>query len=266
MRWVSLEPRQAGIVLSDLEYRTINNGGRTIFTVSFRHWDQRIWQASIEQRTTPIVVEDVSFHFSLTLTSSSCRTFHFLSRTKRSAVRTVSRFANISDAIYERLTADARGTTDHPRSQTIGVFSMVTARHEKTYHGTVTSRSELSGIGRVDGPNLIIFPTTAELSRLLRDIAHVDTSVVIAEGINQVNMSTSAAPRMFHAIGSDNYENPPTLTLEQADALINRAFNDTSDDAFAGLIGGSSKLITARREDRVIDLGLDDAEENDEAQ
>ncbi len=265
MSWVSramLPDRQPGESLRDIQFHNEmdENNQRTDRVVgNFRHRDGRIWSARIvpipanfERRPFP---DDA---FVLTVHSGGCRRYQFMAGTLPSAKSTALRFGNVDLQDYTRLIADARGTTEFPRTDDVGAFRIQVVKRESHGFTQETRRYTRDGIGRIEQDRIVIFPDVHELEEIFDNLCEPQTVPLIPEHINSLG-----AARVFSdsniaeaaAILSDD------MDLDPLDVVLSN-FDDSIDDALEGLSNGTYRTPTIRpREDRVIDLndGDDDA-------
>lgn len=233
-------------------------GSHKGYLTTFRHRDNRIWQVSITLCDQPIEVEEDGggvFTHLVECTSAGCRPILFAAESVRDAQRTVDRFANTNSERYERLVADAQGTTDHPRSGDIGVFVINVVRETKRHDNRrEVHRSTLNGIGRVNAFQLTIFPTSEELAHILTRIATPGVRAIVPQGINQLrDTNTPLGFGMAHRDFSN--ADTPEVVIDEVDEALMRLFAATSTAALAGLSSGDFAMGPRGREDRVIDLG-----------
>lgn len=248
-RWAALPEREPGEVLRDINFRT--DDGRIM--AQFRHRDNRIWSAVISPLT------DINFRnydYTIQLSSGGCRTYRFVARVVNTAKGVVQRFANMPLELYERMVADAQPTTDHPRSDDIGVFRMQVVKQRRAGPGgyrTETQRYMISGLGRVDGNSITIFPNSEEIGEILLTVCPQGAQPLVPQGINELDRNR------FNRSALDTTDVPDLEEDEVAEA-ISRSFNDDLETALAGLDNGSYEAPRPRaREERALDIfGEDD--------
>jgi hypothetical protein len=258
MSWssdITLPERQPGEALRDIQFHNEmdEHNRRTDRVVgNFRHRDGRIWSARI------VPMPDSDAHpqflfgsFVLTAHSGGCRRYQFISSALSSAKQTALRFGNVRLAVYDRLIADAQGTTEFPRSADVGAFRIHVVRRLSRGFTQETVRYTRDGIGRLESGRIVIFPDAHELEEIFDDICAVNTVPLIPEHINSLGAnSTFHDPSTVEAaayLGTDMVADPTTVVL--------RNFDDSIDDALAGLSNGTYRTPTIQpREDRVIDL------------
>lgn len=257
--WGALPPRQPGEAISSLHFRGEPNPTtlRHVHVSHFRHRDGRIWEARVTSGDEVcILVADVLYKNSLELTAAGCRSIQFLSRETSNALSTACRFSNLRMDLYTRLIADAQGTTDHPRSNEIGVFRMNVVRHEQEARGrVVTLRYTINGIARLENGRISVFPVSSELAEILANVCAKDTIALIPQGINEISGDTSRSINTGHGHTGTSV---PTLTEDEVDQAIGRLRNDTSERARSGIASGDYVPTTRHREERVIDIFNDE--------
>lgn len=265
MSWVSrttLPDRQPGESLRDIQFHNEmdESNQRTDRVVgNFRHRDGRIWSA----RIVPIPANADRWPFPddafmLTLHSGGCRRYQFMAGTLPSAKRTALRFGNVAIAEYERVIADAHGTTEFPRSDAVGAFRIQVVKRVSQGFTQETQRYTRDGIGRIEQDRIVIFPDVHELEEIFDNLCAPQTVPLIPEHINSLgaeSVFTDSAIAEAASILSDD------MDLDPSDVVLSN-FDDSIDEALAGLSNGTYRTPTIRpREDRVIDLddGDDDA-------
>jgi len=258
-RWAPIPNRQPGEALTDISYRAEMEDNRQTGRVvaEFRHRDGRIWQGRIMPLPPGSVQTHITGHtHTIALSSGGCRQFRFIANGLSSAKRTVLRFANLPLDVYDRLIADARGTTDHPRPDDVGVFRIqVVKRHRRPGGRTETQRYEREGIGRLEGSIITVFPHSEELQDILGLCCSGSSLPVVPSGINELNPVGFSRTELDEATVGQVDE-------DAVDAAVLRGFDDDLVTALAGLEDGSYTIPRPReREDRAIDIfGDQDAE------
>jgi uncharacterized membrane-anchored protein len=166
-----------------------------------------------------------------------------------SAKDAVRRFANMSEVRYTRITADAQGTTDHPRSDDVGLFRMVVTKAAyQTHSRSELVQRELSGIGRLDGPNLVMLPTSDELYAIMDRVCHGRNSrPMIPGGINVVENNDNAFVQRRHSREPDEFD---VAAINEA---LRRNFNDSFAEVSQSVAAGKYRL--RGREERAINFG-----------
>ncbi len=251
-RWAPIPDRQPGEVLSEITYRAEMEGERNTgrLRAEFRHRDNRVWQA----RIIPLPPGDAQTHISghthvVNLDSAGCRPVRFVARDVNRARQTIQRFANLHIELYERLVADARGTSSHPRSDNIGVFRMQVVKQVRQPGGrTETQRYDVEGIGRHDGDCIVVFPLSSDLEAILEECCARGCLPLVSAGVNALH------PDRFNRGVLDTAAVDP---VDQAvvDAAVLRGFDDDVDTAIAGLRDGSYTIPQPRaREERDLDI------------
>jgi len=258
----SLPERRPGEALRDIRFRneiepTTNERTQRVVG-NFRHRDGRIWNA----RIVPIPPQEgLPFQgpgYQLTLTSGGCRNYQFVSRSLVSAKQTAVRFSNMQMALYERIIADAHGTTEFPRSNDIGVFRIAVVKTVPVrFQHRETQRYDVEGLGRLEHGHLVIFPQSAELEEIFDEVADEGTFSLIPDTINSPTIDNS----LFSQSATMRDAARDVLSEDErniADIVLNN-FNDSAEEALQGLTDGTYRIPAPRqREDRVIDLGGDD--------
>ncbi len=258
-QWRALPTRQPGEALSSIEYRNNREAGQsgTRYIANFRHRDNRIWQALLTNGLSVYVGDDSdTYNWNIELSSAGCRPWRFMSMSLDQAKRTVSRFANLNTGLYNRLIADASGTTEHPKAGSVGVFRMRFAR-QNTHEGrSETHHAEIDGIAYIDGTSIIVFPTSPELFSILSSVCAAGTVAFVPQGINQIVEANQ--PLSF--VGYTDVRNTPMPDVSQADFenALSRLRDDTAEGALTGLRVGDYVATPRVREDRVLDIFDDD--------
>ena len=267
MTW-SVPRRQAGESLRSIDFRNERDSlGEVTARVigSFRHRDNRIWQARIVP-LPPDTARSIfpTAAFVLTLSSAGCRDYHFIAESLASAKRTALRFGNVRMADYERLIADATGTSDYPRTDDVGFFCMrvvketqgiVTMRVNRSSH----SQEDVFGLGRIEDGKIIIFPDHYELDIILTGIADSSSQPLVPEDVNSVNGLSPFSARRTSARDLDDAMEDMGISDAVIREVLQRNRNDSVATAMAGLSSGTYTTPTLRaRDERVIDLGDDD--------
>ena len=257
-----LPDRQEAEVLRNLEWV---NSAQGQLTVTFRHRDNRIWVATIA--SLPADMNRTTFPeeaYSLSVTSDGCRAYQFICRSQSSGKRTTLRLANMRATYYSRLIADARGTTDYPRSDDIGVLCMQVAKrtqvrahtHNPRTQATEVQRYTIRGIGRVDGNTITVFPESHELEQILDQVCAEGTHALVPSDINVI-------PDPSMARGALEGVNVDSVADDVVTAALANSFDDDAETALQGLSDGTYHTPAPRqREDRVIDIFGDPDEED----
>lgn len=266
MSWGSrttLPDRQPGETLRDIQFHNEmdEHNQRTDRVVgNFRHRDGRIWSA----RIVPIPANVARRPFPdaalvLTLHSGGCRRYQFMSGTLPSAKSTALRFGNVSLQDYERLIADAHGTTEFPRPDDVGAFRIQIVKRRIVAFAPETHRYTRDGIGRIEQGRIVIFPDIHELEEIFDNLCAPRTVPMLPENINSLGANSSfLSPAIIAAavaLGDD-------MEMDYTDTVLLSNFDDSVDEALGGLSNGTYRTPTIRlREDRVINLddGDDDA-------
>ncbi len=254
MSWTNATPvpqRQPGETIRDIPFRhELDGQNQKTNTIvgRFYHRDGRLWQARIVH--APSNVEDWRFEndsWILTMSSGGCRNYQFLSANIGSAKKTALRFANIPLENYQRLVADAHGTTDFPRPSIYGIFQVKVVQNNATEAGVVETQSySLRGIGRIDNGTIVIFPLAAELEQIFDPVCDNDTVSLIPVDINRVS-NTPGIQQALEEIEED-------MQQFDVDEILSRNFADTPEDAVRNFNNGAT---FRQREERVIDIGDD---------
>lgn len=249
-RWAALPTRQPGEALSNIDYRVEDGATGKRHVATFRHRDNRIWEAKIVN--DPQSVGTGTYPYMVEVTSAGCRSWVFLSPSLDQSKRTVSRFANLEITMYKRLTADASGTTDFPISGDIGVFRMTVIRQIRIHGGQSSSRGEVTGVARYDGSQIVVFPRAEEIRSLLSGVCATGTIALVPTGINEIN---DEAEQPSFLVGQRNPRQgvaAPQVGDDELTAAINRLRNDTVDTIMSGLKRG--EYTTTERHERTIDF------------
>lgn len=251
-RWAALPTRQPGEALSNIDYRVEDGVSGKRHVATFRHRDNRIWDAKIVN--DPQTVNGEVYPYMVEVSSTGCRSWVFLAASLEQGKRTVSRFANLEINMYLRLTADASGTSDFPIPGNIGVFRMVVVHHDRSANGTTTTRRcvEVTGIARHTGTNIIVFPQAEEIRELLSGVCSAGTIALVPTGINEI-VTTPEQPSFL--VGQRTpYRGiaAPQVGDEELTAALNRLRNDTVDTVMSGLSRG--EYTTTQRHERTIDF------------
>lgn len=256
-RWAALPTRQPGEALSNIDYRVEEGVSGKRHAATFRHRDNRIWDAKIVN--DPQYVNGEAYPYMAEVSSGGCRSWVFLAPSLEQAKRTVSRFANLEINMYLRLIADASGTTDFPIAGNIGVFRMVVVHQDRAQNGTTTRRRvEVTGIARHTGTNIIVFPQSEEIRELLSGVCSAGTIALVPTGLNEI-VDTQEQPSFL--VGQRTpYRGiaAPQVEDEELNAALNRLRNDTVDTVMSGLQRG--EYTTTARHERTIDFFDDDSE------
>ena len=269
--WSVIPDRQPGSRLSntDFSFRSRPARGdaamlRTLpnvegYTSRFRHHDNRVWVAEIDPIFSLVINEtlDGDFNYSVSLVSQGCRAFQFVAENFSKAKSVVRRFANMGQSRYERITADAQGTADHPRTDDIGVFRMFVTKYQpRSFDRRELTHTQVTGIGRLTGSTLSMFPTTDELEDIFTRVCPFGVVALIPSGINQIG-STNGATFTNGNLQAD-VPAPTEFDPEIIHTVLNRNFNDSFADISTSVTAGD--FTPRRREERVINLGDDDDE------
>ncbi len=254
-QWRALPTRQPGEALSKIEYRMepVDEQRGERYATNFRHRDNRIWQARIEELQPPTYLDDSRYTHMIELTSAGCRTYTFMSLSLDQAKRTINRFANMPMLNYNRLISDAQGTTEHPRPGVVGVFRMRTQHQERLAGGrTETRQSEINGIAYNDGAQIIVFPTTAELTEILAGACATGTTALVPQGINQIQAPDQ--PMSFATNNDVRRMQLPDVVQDEVEAAIQRLRGDTTAGTLSRLQAGEYVATPRQREERVLDI------------
>lgn len=253
--------RQPGEVISTIRYRPETGGdaNNQRFIALFRHRDNRIWQARLSQQS--ITVAGHTYEHNAVVSCSGCRSWTFLSETMDQSKRTVSSFANLNLDAYRRLIADANGTSDHPIAGDIGVFRIRVARPSVRQPGvrTGTVTVEITGIARIDGAQIIVFPVADELAGILGSVCASGTLALVPQGINEIPNETSTGGFLTTQGRGLRGVQVPVVNDDELTQAIQRLRSDTLEGAVSGLTTGRY-ATTHRSHERVLDFHIDDAE------
>ena len=255
--WRPLPERQRGERLARNRFKFLSDPHVARYTCQFRHHDNRIWTSTIEA----IDNDDINrmlgreFYYSIRLASQGCRSFQFVAHERSRAEDITRRFANINPDRYDRLVADAKGTSSHPMSDDIGVFRLfVTKQNPLSYDRATVVREQITGIGRVNGFNFVIFPTSEEIDEHLSRICPAGVEPIVPPGINQIGVheNSTFTQGSLHA----STREPAEFDSEALHAALTRNFNDTFETITERIQSGEYQV--RRREARAIDFGDDD--------
>lgn len=255
-----IPPRQENEVLREIRFHTeldASNNPTDRVSGQFRHRDGRIWSARIlplePDARRPAFRRQA---FLLALTSGGCRQYTFISRRLQNAKSTVLRFSNLPLPVYERLTADAKGTSTHPRSGEVAVFRLHVIKRATSGHFVARSeltRYDVDGIGRYEQDKLVVFPDSAELAAILDQCcADDDVRSLVPEGIN--SLPAEATMTRIDLTTAQRHLDSRVIDMDHIHAIVGDHFYDSVDDAIAGLHNGSYHV----REERRIDLRDED--------
>lgn len=261
MTWTPIPSRQPGELLAEIDFRAEPFG----WVANFRHHDNRVWQARIVTVTLPDNMVALSDHErtlltrSVQLSSSGCRTYCFLTTSTTNAKRIVRRFANVSQQRYDRLVADARGTSDHPRSNDSCAYTIKIIQNNATaadiYHGVARIHT-LTGIGRVtNNHQIVMFPNSDEITEIMDSVVSDYGLAIVPQNINVLLPANT--PRSF-AVQNHTHDLVVEIDNKEVAEAFARLFADTADNIMAGLKTGDY-TIPRGRQARMLDLGSDDA-------
>lgn len=250
-QWAALPTRQPGEVISSLDYRVDTTPAGRQHTVLFRHRDNRIWQGRIVN--DPQTVGNHAYSYVAEVSCAGCRSWLFLSSLLDQCKRTISRFANLDLAMYQRLVADATSTSEFPLPGDVGVFRMRLIRQEQQHRGAAIVQSEMTGVARYDGGQIVVFPRSPELLAILSSVCASDTIAIVPTGINEIP-GEDATPGF--AVGYRQALQgiaPPQLDDTELHAAIGRLRDATAASVLSGLRAGEY-TTTQRRYERDIDF------------
>lgn len=218
-------------------------------TAIFPHRDGRLWTATITRLARAIDAGQLL----LTFTSSGCREFRYICRSIEIARATALRFANMPLSVLELLTAEAEGTTSHPRPGQIVYTPLILP------NGRVELRR-----GRWCGSQVYLFPHPSEIRDALVEIGTaLDPASPVIERVSINSQIPNEILYMF-AYGPEGWTLPslhrgPTLTHQEPDedatmpSLLDAA--NRAQRFEQQLAAGEVELPTLKpREDRVISL------------
>lgn len=250
-RWAALPTRQPGEALSNIDYRVEEGSSGKRHVAAFRHRDNRTWDAKIVN--DPQYVNGQSYPYMAEVSSTGCRSWVFLAPSLEQAKRTVSRFANLEINMYRRLIADASGTSEFPIPGEIGVFRMMLVHQERNHSGqTVTRRSEVTGVARYDGTQIIVFPRAEEIRELLSGVCSAGTIALVPTGINEISDEPEQPSFLVGQRTPYRGIATPQVGDDELNAALNRLRNDTVDTVMSGLQRG--EYTTTERHERTIDF------------
>lgn len=235
------------------------------YTTSFRHRDGRIWAVRIAPVTDARLTAAHGFRWVAQITSSGCRSVSFIAATQDAVRKSVLRFANLIPDIYERVIADAVGTHDFPRDGQIGVVRMEIAesrppsvtdiRHRRD-SSTAVTYDTVTGLGRINGSTITLFPTVDELTDLLDRCLTDGTQMLLDRNVNvpgqDPHFSNQVAARARIDLASRQLNTDLDGMDEHRAAVQNHL---GTEDLFERITSGELLLPTPRqRNDRAIDL------------
>ena len=250
-------------MITNLTYQRLPNSDT--YTTSFRHRDSRIWVVRIAPVTDPRLIATLGLRMVAQITSSGCRTVSFVAGTQDALRKSVLRFANLIPEIYERVIADAVGTHDFPRPGQIGVVRMeiaearamtvVDLRHRRDASSTLRYET-VTGLGRIDGPVITLFPTVEELTELLDRCLTDGTQVLLDRNVNvpgqDPHFSNQVAARARVDIATRQLDTD-LESMEEHRAAVQAHLG--TEDLFDRIQSGELFLPAPRqRNDRSIDI------------
>lgn len=257
-----LPPRAPGELISSLSYLRVPTNPDTTST-SFRHRDGRIWAVRVAPVTDQRLTSALGLRWVAQITSSGCRAVSFVAGTRDAVQKSVLRFANLVPEIYDRVIADAVGTHDFPRPGRLGVVRMeiaedrpLSVQHIRQRREASTAYETVTGLGRIDGATIILFPTVAELTDLLDRCLTDGTQVLIDRNVNvpghDPHFSNQVAERARFDLATRQLANEPDEM--EAHRTAAQAHLGT-EDLFDRIQSGELILPAPReRNDRAIDL------------
>ena len=248
--------RPRGQVLRDLRFRQ-DADDAYMFTANFRHWDGRVWQARITKIDNS---EELPFRGDgcmLTLTSECCRTYQFLTEKLTAAKSAAIQFGNIPQTAYHRLTADAGGTSTHPRDNNVCVYELRIVRHVKVASGRDrTTVENKRGLGRLQASAVTLFPTSEELAAVLAEYMPSTAYSLLPANINTLqsatNVRSSALGSRLTAAGTRR----ANISSQDVDMVVEEVRTaGTAADVANGLRNGDFRPLGAGGNMRVVKLG-----------
>lgn len=182
--WAEAPPqiKRLGAVLSSLQWTTVQvaGSGPPVTRADFVHWDDRPWVAQIQSQS-----RDNGRDYVLTLTSFGCRPHYFFSTNFGALQQVALRFANLSVAKYDRLTADAQSLQDWPRPGSV-VLCRIEAFTKRTDPGNSVTWTPLARLARRVGGTVTLFPDYTEFVALFADCLVADTWSELDDQVNAV--------------------------------------------------------------------------------
>lgn len=155
---------------------------------SFQHeMDDRRWMAMITRLSVQLE-QATGYKFRLSLRSDGCREVLFVTRSVDVAKDIVFTFRGLSSQYYDRLVVDAAGTTSHPVSGDVGVFKFATFAAATPYSSDV-STVEVSGLARVDGLQVYLYPQAAEYEFIFERILEEAAVLAGRRSVGPANIS-----------------------------------------------------------------------------
>lgn len=256
-QWGALPTRQPGEVISQLDYRVETSPAGPRHVTTFRHRDNRVWQARIINE--PQTVGQHTYPWMSEVSCAGCRSWVFLSMSLDQSKRTLSRFANLSLAMYERLVADASGTTDKPIPGVVGVFRMRIPQLGNR-SATDPTHTEITGVARYDGGQIVVFPTSPEFTSILSSVCASDTIALVPTGINEVPSEDTPVGGFMLGRHRHAYNSlaAPELSEAELNEALGRLRDGTAERVMSGLRAGDY-TTTRHREEREIDFGDEEA-------
>lgn len=258
-RWAPLPPRQPGEALASIHFTSDKVGESMRYIANFRHRDNRIWQAIIRELDTSF--DENVYHYVIEMSTGGCRSWRFLAKTFEQAKRLVDRFSNMEISRYNRLTVDAQGTNEFPVPGQIGVFRMRLCEQRRTTgNRSETIYTDISGIARYDGTQIVVYPRTQELTDIISDVCGRGTVAMIPQQINEIQ-DPSQENRILLAAGPVTRGVViPEVAEDDIATALNRLRNDTTESVLAGVQSGAYR-VSRGREERAFELGDDEEEE-----
>lgn len=134
--------------------------------------DGRLWTCLTGEFVTD-EAEYRCYRYCGRLTTAGCEPLRLVGRTLLDVRQSVERFANMAGSSYVMLVADAEGTTTHPCS---GAIVQVTIRREvRRQRGFLPTDYQVEvqeemRVGRINGPQITLFPSLAEVMSVLGDL------------------------------------------------------------------------------------------------
>lgn len=253
-RWAALPTRQLGEALSNIDYRVEDGSSGKRHVATFRHRDNRIWDAKIVN--DPQYIAGDSYPYMAEVSSAGCRSWVFLAPSLEQSKRTVSRFSNLAVVMYQRLIADASGTNDFPIPGQVGVFRMTLSQQVRDIRGrsaaAITRHSEVTGVARYDGTQIIVFPRAEEIRELLSGVCSAGTIALVPTGINEISDASDQPSFLVGQRTPYSGIAAPQVGDDELNAALNRLRNDTVDTVMSRLHSGD--YTTTARHERTIDF------------
>lgn len=144
------------------------------------HHDKRLWRCQTGDFNTD-VDEFRHYRFCGRLLSAGCQPLRMVGKSLPAIRQLVERFANMPQSIYMILVVDAESTSTHPLA---GSIVQVTIRKEvRRQRGFLPTDyqvevQEETRVGRIDGPNITLFPSLDEVMTALDDLRSLDARFI----------------------------------------------------------------------------------------